>query len=190
MKIVASIVGALVAAVALAATSLASEGDGGNRADRLFGGGRFHFDFDPGPGEFVLPRDISVYATGHGKSGVGTRNYGNPNGPQPVVSGVLSCVRVEGNRAVVGTGSTPGGVLASVQYFEDNGPPGPDPADRITPVFGLSPESVEQFLPRRFPHACPSATPLAELGDAVWVPLDFGDIAVVEGRDGDDEDDD
>lgn len=67
-----------------------------------------------------------------------------------------------------------------MQYFQDNGPPGPDPADRITPVFPFSPEDLEKFMSKRFPLVCPSATPPAEFGD-VWATLDTGDIAVVDG---------
>lgn len=189
MKLIAAVLGALVAAVALTATSLASEGDDGRSADRLFGGGRFQFDFDQGPGELVLPRDISIEATGDGRSGSGTRYYGNPSRATRAPAHDLDCLRVEGNRAVVGhvqVGTVP---PDTVQFFEDNGPIGPDPADRISPIFLMTAEEVTQYMPRGFPRVCPSTTPPADWGN-VWVDLDYGDIAVVEGTEDEDEDDD
>jgi hypothetical protein len=185
MRLIATVVLALVGAVVLAATSLASAAEEGSAADRLFGGGRFHFDFDPGPGELVLPRDIGVYATGFdGSNGSGTRYYGHPNRAQPAPAHVLSCLAVEGDRAVIGA-ITPDGAIG-VQYFDDNGPPGPDDADGITPIFGMTEAEVEQYMPRGFPRVCPSVTPPADWG-AVWSTLDSGDIAVVEGRAGGDD---
>ena len=184
MKLIAAVLGALVAAVALTATSFASEGEDA-RADRLFGGGRFHFDFDPGPGQLVLPRDISIDAQGHGASGSGTRFYGNPNRPTPAPAHDLDCLKVEGNRAVVGhriEGQVP---PDTVQFFEDNGPIGPDPADRISPIFLMTAEEVAQYMPRGFPRVCPSATPPADWG-TVWTELEAGDISITEDREDDD----
>ena len=66
-----------------------------------------------------------------------------------------------------------------MQYFEDNGPPGPDPADRVTPGFPLSPSDLE-LMPRQFPAVCPSTTPPSAWG-IVWAALEAGDIAVVDG---------
>jgi hypothetical protein len=185
MKLIAAVLGSLVAAVTLAATSFASgadDGGSGNGSDQLFGGGRFHFDFDSGPGELVLPRDIGVYASGrNAQNGSGTRWYGNPNAAAPVRSADVTCVNVEGALAVVGGATTPGQYegMPYVQYFEDGGPPGPG-KDRITPVFILTPEDLAT-MPEGFPRVCPSPTPPAEFGE-VWANLESGDIAVVDGR--------
>lgn len=190
MKHSAAALVSLVAAVALTATSIASgAGDGrnGNGADQVFGGGRFHFDFDPGPGELVLPRDISVHATGrNATNGSGTRWYGNPNAATAVRSAEITCVNVEGALSVIGGSTTPGEFegMPYVQYFEDGGPPGPG-QDRITPVFILTPEDLAATMPEGFPRVCPSPTPPAEFGE-VWANLESGDIAVVDGHDGDD----
>ena len=63
---------AALAVVGIAQSSISAQATGGE--DRLFGGGRFVFDFDPGPGELILPRDISVSATGlDGRRRSGTR---------------------------------------------------------------------------------------------------------------------
>jgi hypothetical protein len=87
-------------------------------------------------------------------------------------------VNVVGNAAVIGVIDDQGN--PTVQYFQDNGPPGPDPPDGITPVFLLSSADVEQLMPKQFPRVCPSPTPPAEWG-ASWATLDAGDIAVVDG---------
>lgn len=63
---------AALAVVGVAQSSVSSSAAGGE--DRLFGGGRFVFDFDPGPGELILARDISISATGLD----GRRTHGHP----------------------------------------------------------------------------------------------------------------
>jgi hypothetical protein len=168
---------AALAVAGIAQSSVSSAQDGG--PDRLFGGGRFVFDFDLGPGELILPRDIGVEAIGFdGHRSTGTRYYGNPDRQDPAPAVSISCLGVEGSSAVIGAIDAQGN--KTVQYFRDNGPPGPAPADRITPV--LLPSTPEDFalMPKRFPLVCPSATPPAEWGDP-WVDLDSGDIAVVDG---------
>jgi hypothetical protein len=153
--------------------------------DRLFGGGRFVYDFDPGPTELTLPRDISTEASSrNGRNSVGTRFYGRPERPTAAPRLSISCLGVEEHRAVIGVIDQNGNV--TVQYFEDNGPPGPDLADRITPAFQPNPADaadVEQFMQLmgpRFPRVCPSTTPPVAWGE-VWSTLDSGDIAVVDG---------
>jgi hypothetical protein len=191
MKLIAAVLGALVAAVALTATSLAASADddgNANRADQLFGGGRFQFDFDQSEGGvLILPRELSIYATGrNGKNGTGTRWYGNPNAASPVGSAEITCVNVEGTLGVVAGATTPGQLqgMPYVQYFDDDGPPGPG-QDMITPVFILAATDLAN-MPRGFPRVCPSATPPAAWG-AVWAPLESGDIALVDGSGGDDD---
>jgi hypothetical protein len=166
---------AALAIAGIAQSSVSSAQYGGE--DRLFGGGRFEFDFGPGFG--IQPRDISVFATGRaGRSGPGTRYYGHPDRPTPAPGLSISCLAVEGNRAVIGVTDPQGN--KTVQYFQDNGPPGPDPPDRITPVISPDAADLERFMPKRFPNVCPSTTPPTEWGD-VLVSLDTGDVAVVDG---------
>jgi hypothetical protein len=167
----AALVGLVGAGIAQSSASSAQYGG----PDRLFGGGRLFFDFGSGP----VVRDISVQAEGrNGTNGSGTRYYGRPDAPQPVPAVTVSCLNSEDGRAVIGTIDQFG--TLGVQYFRDNGPPGPDPPDEITPVLLLTPEEVATFLPKHFPRVCPSATPPPEFGN-VWTTLDSGDIAVVDG---------
>ena len=80
---------AALAIVGIAQSSISAQSTGGE--DRLFGGGRFVFDFGPGFG--VQPRDISVSATGlDGRRGSGTRYYGHPDRatPAPPTLGLVS----------------------------------------------------------------------------------------------------
>ncbi|HEX4745416.1 MAG TPA: hypothetical protein VFU99_00925 [Gaiellaceae bacterium] len=173
-------ISALAVATTLLAAGIAQSSVSSSQygADHLFGGGRFVFDFDPGPGELILPRDVSVEATALGGArGTGTRYYGNPSRADPAPSQSISCLEIDGNSAVIGVTDQQGN--PTVQYFEDNGPPGPDPADRITPVFPVT-ASDAALMPKHFPAVCPPVTPPVEWG-SVWSPLDSGDIAVVDG---------
>lgn len=166
---------AALAIAGIAQSSVSSAQYGGD--DHLFGGGRFEFDFGPGFG--IQPRDISVSATAPGgQRGSGARYYGHPDRPTPAPAISISCLSVEGDRAVIGVTDPQGN--KTVQYFQDNGPPGPDPPDRITPVFLPDAADLERFMPKRFPNDCPATTPPAEWGD-IFVNLDTGDIAVVDG---------
>jgi hypothetical protein len=176
-KIIAALA-ALAATLAAAGVAQSSVTSAQYGADGLFGGGRFVFDFDAGPGELLLPRDISVeaVAVGGGRSD-GTRYYGNPNRADPAPALTISCLEVDGSSAVIGVTDQLGN--PTVQYFEDNGPPGPDPDDRITPVLVLTPSDLE-LMPRHFPAVCPSTTPPSAWG-TVWSALEAGDIAVVDG---------
>ena len=179
-KIVAALV-ALVALAALAVGGIAQSSVGGaqySEPDRLFGGGRFEFDFDLGPNELILPREFGLQAESrNGRNGFGTRIYGNPDQPQPAIPNVISCLNVEGSHAVIG-GLDPAGT-PQVQYFDDRSTAGKAPADGITPVLGMSPEEVERLMPKQFPEVCPSTIPPAEW-DNFWTTLESGDIAVVD----------
>ncbi len=176
------IVAALIALIALAAVALGGVAQSSastaqySEPDRLFGGGRFEFDFDLGPNELILPREFSLQAEGrNGRSGLGTRIYGNPDQPQPAVPNVISCLNVEGSHAVIG-GLDPAGT-PYVQFFDDRSTAGKEPSDRITPVLGMSPEDAARLMPKQFPDVCPSAVPSPEFGDP-WATLEAGDIAV------------
>jgi hypothetical protein len=173
MKVIAPIVGAIAAAVVIAATPLAA-GDGTSEAalDRLFGGGRFTFPTLDG-GQAV--REFSVEAQGPGNgTGSGSHIYGSPDAQIPAPDDSVTCVRIEGNRAVIADhreGSTP-----FVRYFVDHGTPGPG-ADEVSPRINIfDPEALG--FPLRFPDVCPSVTPPESFGD-VLEPL-TGDISVVD----------
>ncbi len=175
IALVAALAALLVAGLAQSSAGSSQYGE----PDRVFGGGRFVFDFDQGPSELILPRDISIEASRLGEArSTGTRYYGNPNRSDPAPGLEVSCLEVEGGSAVVGVTDQLGN--PTVQYFDDNGPPGPDPTDRITPVFILTPDDLA-LMPKHFPLVCPSVTPPAAWGD-VWASLDSGDIAVVDGE--------
>jgi len=180
VRLAAIVVGVVVlvalAVAGIAQPSVSSAQYGG--PDQLFGGGRFTFDFDPGPGELILPRDLGLEASAIGGRSTGTRYYGNPDRAEPATALSISCLNVVGNAAVIGVIDDQGN--PTVQYFQDNGPPGPDPPDGITPVFVMSSADVEQLMPKQFPRVCPSPTPPAAWG-AIWTTLDTGDVAVVDG---------
>jgi len=179
-KIAAAVI-VLVALAALAVGGVAQSSASSvqySEPDRLFGGGRFEFDFDLGPNELILPREFSLEAESrNGRNGFGTRIYGNPDQPEPATPNVIACLNVEGNHAVIG-GLDPAGT-PYVQYFDDRSTAGKAPSDRITPVLGMSAEDAARLMPKQFPDLCPSAVPSSEFGD-VWATLEAGDVAVVD----------
>lgn len=170
---------AALAIVGIAQSSISAQQSGGK--DQLFGGGRFVFDFDPGPNEFVLPREFSVQAEGrNGRNGSGTRFYGNPDLPAPAVPISISCLDVDGTNAVIAGNDQFGN--PTLQYFDDRSTAGKAPSDRITPVLFPTAEDVAQLMPKHFPRVCPSTTVPEEWNPAYfWTTLESGDIAVVDG---------
>jgi hypothetical protein len=134
----AKFIAAFVAVAALviagiAQSSVSSAQYGGE--DRLFGGGGFEFDFGPNFG--IQHRDFSITATGlDGRRSSGVMYYGHPNRPAPSPANPISCLEVEGSRAVVG-GILPDGT-PWVRYFDDQGPIGPAPPDQVSPVLVMT----------------------------------------------------
>jgi len=174
--VAASVVLAALAIGGVAESSVGSAQYGG--PDRLFGGGRFEFDFDLGPNELILPREFSLQAESRdGRTGFGTRIYGNPDLPEPATPNVISCLNADGGHAVIG-GFDPVGT-AYVQYFDDRSTAGKAPSDGITPVLNMSAEDVARLMPKQFPDICPAPTPPVEWGN-FWTTLESGDIAVVD----------
>ena len=179
-KIAAAVI-VLVALAALAVGGVAqssASSDQYSEPDRLFGGGRFEFDFDLGPNELILPREFSLQAESrNGRSGLGTRIYGNPDQQEQATPNVISCLNAESGRAVIG-GLDPVGT-PYVQYFDDRSTAGKAPSDGITPVLNMSRAEVESLMRKQFPDVCPSTSPPAEWGH-FWTTLESGDVAVVD----------
>jgi hypothetical protein len=151
------------------------------KQDRVYGGGQF------GPGCFtpticfVAARNISIdaHSQGDGSEPVGNSTYGAPNSTFEQTR-TVTCLRVEGSRAVVGgiieSGSGAGDWYA--QYFVDRGGPsaGPGSRDLASPSF----EDVASAAgwPAGFPYTCPSPTTGFPGGEPVYLELDEGDIVV------------
>jgi hypothetical protein len=179
-KIVAAVAAsAVLAALAIGGVAQSSvAGAQYSEPDRLFGGGRFEFDFDLGPNELILPREFSLQAESrNGRSGLGTRIYGNPDQQEQATPNVISCLNAESGRAVIG-GLDPVGT-PYVQYFDDRSTAGKAPSDGITPVLNMSRAEVESLMRKQFPDVCPSTSPPAEWGH-FWTTLESGDVAVVD----------
>lgn len=175
MALVALVIaGTGIAQSAVSSEQSASDAQYIGGEDRLFGGGRFVFDFGPGFG--IQPRDFGISATANGLRGFGTMYYGHPDRPTPSPGNPISCLEVEGGRAVVG-GAFADGTLW-VRYFNDQGPAGPAPPDQVSPVLQVAPGDPN--FPKHYPSVCPAVTPPADWG-TVFATLDTGDIAVVDG---------
>lgn len=149
------------------------------KQDRVYGGGQF------GPGCFPTicfanPRNLAVdaHAQGDGTEAVGDSTYGTPGGAAESVRSV-SCVRVEGNAAVIGgvIESGPDAGFGFVQYFVDRGGPGLGSRDLASASL-IDPLDAATW-PAGFPATCPSPTvgwPAG--GPPAYLELDEGDIVV------------
>jgi len=89
----------------------------------------------------------------------------------------VTCLRVRGNKAVIGGFFVEGSPFA--QYFEDNGPAYPAGLDRATPVLVIGTPEEAALMPARFPRVCPAPTPPDPLASTL-ASLDAGDVAVVD----------
>lgn len=94
--------------------------------------------------------------------------------------GSVSCVNIEGNRAVVGgmltqqPSGSPTVATPYVIYVEDNGPPGSATPDQISTLAIFPPgDPGLAYLPARFPEVCPSVR--SQYG---YAPLTSGDFSV------------
>ncbi|HEU5280230.1 MAG TPA: hypothetical protein VFU26_15175 [Gaiellaceae bacterium] len=150
------------------------------KQDRVYGGGQF------GPGCFsnstlcfANPRNFAVdaHAEGDGSETAGNSTYGTPGFTENFRS--VRCLRVEGNRAVIGgvieSGANAG--FGYVEYFVDRGGPGLGDRDLASPSL-LDPLDSLGW-PAGFPSTCPSPTsgwPAA--GPPVYLEVDEGDIVV------------
>ena len=180
MKKLGLYVGALLALVCVGvAYSAASPSAKLQKQDRLYGGGQF------GPGCFTpdfciaTARNFAVdaHAQGDDSAGRGNSTYGGTGGALEQYRSV-TCLRVEGNRAVIGgvvkSGSDAGFWYA--QYFVDRGGPaaGSSSRDLASPSFQDSPDA--SGWPDGFPYNCPSPTTGFPGAEPVYLEIDEGDV--------------
>jgi hypothetical protein len=180
--IAAPVLLALVAFAALAGASFAGPGGGGPAEDSVYGGGRHAGGgaCTDGTIPFCPPnsREFSVdaHSTPAGGSAHGTLEYAVPETGNVLVSGDVTCLEVDGDRAVVG-GLVNEGVNAGTGFLihlEDRGRPGAATRDRVSPVFLL----LESEEPPGFPRTCP---PFEEdVGSVGFFTQTFGDVAVTD----------
>lgn len=146
------------------------------KQDRLWGGGQF------GPGCFSesvcfeLARNIAVdvHAEGDGSRAAGNTTYGAPGGAGGGIDRTVTCLNVEGNKAVMG-GTTANGSQWWVQYFVDRGGPAQGDRDLVSPSWtDFAPASS---FPAGFPAVCPPASGTPDL-PAIYLELDEGDLVV------------
>lgn len=185
-----AVLGALLAALSVATTvaTAAFTGGGPSRDPFVVGGGRITppstTGFDYGIRDFSIDAHVSQDV---GVSGI--LRYGrNTNAVESSRLGDVRCVRIEGNRAVVGgttrdTTPTEGWVM----FFIDNGTPG-GVTDRAS---YLQVEPLDRGLqsagfpgwPRGFPYTCPSPSsgPGADAYGSGFLSLDAGDVLVSSG---------
>jgi hypothetical protein len=136
------------------------------------------------PGSFCIPvaTRFAYWAT---PTGVGQRAKGLfleqalPNGaPTTPHRGLVKCLSVSGNAAVIGgifTAPLSAAGIPFVEYTVDNGPPGSATPD-LEGLLGAFPPGDPDwvFLPAGFPKACPS--PTAPIYG--YLPLSQGDAIV------------
>lgn len=185
LRLLAAIAGALVAGLSVATIAAArTDGDDGLRRSRnyAFGVGTF------GPacwqthgGPFCAPFNYTVRLLGvqHGNRrawGLFERRNNVTGGK---LSGPVTCITVDGNRASIGGFFTgPGNIPGDpyVFYVEDNGPPGSATPDQVSALAALPEGDPDRpLMPDRFPYVCPSA-------DSIYgyAPLTSGDITVAD----------
>ena len=167
------------------AHSAASPGAKLQKQDRVYGGGQF------GPGCFsnstmcfARARNLSVdaHAEGNGADSAGNVNYGVP-GVTFEDRDRVTCVRVEGNHAVIG------GVVASgtksgygfVWYTVDRGGAGGTQRDLASPEFIDVLSSTS--WPAGFPDVCPSPVTGAPGLEPIYQELHSGDLVVQDAPD-------
>jgi hypothetical protein len=171
----------LALAGASVAHSAASPGAKLHKQDRVYGGGQF------GPGCFggsiicfANARNLAVdaHAEGDGSAAAGNSTYAAPAGLDSSRS--VTCLRVDGNHAVIGgvieTGANAGYWFA--QYFVDRGGPAATSGNRDLASPSFNDAASAPGWPAGFPAVCPSPTTGFSGADPVYMELDEGDIVV------------
>ena len=156
MKRLAKVVLALIFVAGLAGmgSALSARRSGGPaKGDYAVGGGRFGPGCFTGGVCFAKPRDFSVdaHADRKDKHVSGRLFYGNNEGALSVAVDV-TCLRLSGNRAVVGGIDQFGN--GATMFLIDNGPPGPGARDLASPL-DVDTLDAPQW-PAGFPYVCPS----------------------------------
>jgi hypothetical protein len=172
---------ALGAVVAIAA-GVGLAGPGAVRGDSLYGGGRHAVDgactdgttpFCPPPREFSL----DAHATRRGRQAEGTLEYANADTGAIIASGDVTCLNVDGERAVVGGLLNEGSAAGAgfLMHLEDRGRPGSATRDRVSPLLLLLTPAEE---PPGFPSDCPDFE--EDVNGVGFFEQTFGDVAVVD----------
>lgn len=182
MKRLATISVAVVAltTVVAVAAGVGLAGPSARPQDSLYGGGRHAGGgaCTDGTIPFCPPnsREFSVdaHANAAGRGASGTLEYGVPETGNVLVSGDVTCLAVDGDRAVIGGRVNEGPSTGSgfTMQFEDRGRPGSATRDRVSPVFLLAPEEE----PPGFPRTCPPFDD--DVGDVGFFSQTYGDVAV------------
>jgi hypothetical protein len=176
----AAIAALAVAALAAIATATGLAGPGGAE-DSVYGGGR-HAGLgactDGTTSVCLPPREFSLdaHSNRNGVAAHGTLEYANPDTGAIVISGDVTCLNADGDRAVVGGRLNEGENAGTgfVLHLEDRGRPGSATRDRVSPVFVF----VDTEEPPGFPRTCPDFEEDVE-GVGFFMQT-FGDVAVVD----------
>ena len=171
---------ALGAVVAIAA-GVGLAGPGAVGGDSMYGGGRHAIGTcTDGTTPFCPPggREFSVdaHATRNGRNAEGTLEYANPGTGAVIAAGDVTCLNLDGERAVVGGRVTEGSAagLGFLMHLEDRGRPGSATRDRVSPLFVLAPAEE----PPGFPRDCPDFE--EDVNGVGFFEQTFGDVAVVD----------
>ncbi len=177
---VISLVVVALAGVAAIAAAAGFAGPGGAE-DSVYGGGR-HAGAGActdGTTPFCPPaRELSLdaHSNQNGAAAHGTLEYANAESGAVIVSGDVTCLNADGDRAVVGGRLNEGENAGTgfVLHLEDRGRPGSAARDRVSPVFVF----VDTPEPPGFPRTCPEFE--EDVGGVGFFLQTFGDVAVVD----------
>jgi hypothetical protein len=169
-------------AVALITTGVGFSGPAGS-GDAVYGGGRHAGPTSCSDGSFPVcfpnSREFSLdaHANRPGGAATGTLEYGVPETGTVLISGDVTCLAADGDRAVVGGRLNEGEFAGSgwLMQLDDRARPAAATRGRVSPVFLLLPEEE----PAGFPRRCPP------FDDAIFEDIGlfsqtYGDVAVVE----------
>jgi hypothetical protein len=162
-------VGVLLALVAAGvAYSAASPSAKLQKQDRVYGGGQFG----------ATPRNFAVdaHAQGDGSEAAGNSTYGGRPGGSLEQGRSVTCIRADGDHAVIGgvvtSGSDAGFWYA--QYFVDRGGPAAAAGNRDLATLSFEDPAGSAGWPAGFPYNCPSPTAAA----TEYAEVEGGDLVV------------
>ena len=189
IRLLAALAGALLAGLAVATIAGARSLDDGESFARsaAFGVGNFGpVCWETHAGQFCAPFNYTMRLLGV-QRGAGDKAWGQferrNHGTGRSLSGHVTCMKVDGNRASIGgffteIATQPGFGVGDpfVFYVEDNGSLASSTPDRISSIAALPENDPDlPLMPADFPYVCPSA-------DSIYgyAPLLSGDITVGE----------